>query len=87
MLSSAVLLDAQLRMLAAGPMNQQDDFIVVLIHVGDYFRDQDTDDALFQAHVRGRRIPNSGKIVRQVVQCFSIRDAGNVGRLLVFAQA
>jgi hypothetical protein len=73
--------------LAASPVNQKNDFLIFLIYVGNYFGGQDADDALLQSHVGGRRIPNSGKIVRQVVQCFSIRNAGRLGRLLVFAQA
>jgi hypothetical protein len=87
MFSSAILLDPHLRVLAAGPMNHQDDFLVFLIHIGNYFRDQDADDALSQTHVCGRRIPNSGKIVRQVMQSLSVRNSRHLGRQLLFAQA
>lgn len=65
-LAGGILLDAQFRVLAAGPVNQQNDLLVLLIYIRDDLCDQDANDALLQTHVGGRQIPNGGKIVRQV---------------------
>ena len=67
MLAGGILLDVQFRVLATGPVNQQDDLLVVLIYIGDDLRDQDANNALFQTHVGGRPIPNRGKIMPQIV--------------------
>ena len=64
MLAGGIFLDAQFRVLAAGPVNQQDDLLALLIYIGDDLCDQDANDALLQTHVSGGQIPNGGKIVR-----------------------
>src|ERR1035437_1618108 len=73
-LAGGILLDAQFRVLATGPVNQQNDLLVFLIYISNDLRDQDANDALFQTHVGGRQIPNGGKIMRQNVQRFCIRN-------------
>jgi len=47
MFAGPVLLDPQLRMSAACPMDQQDDFVAVGLHICDDFLNQNPDDSLF----------------------------------------
>ena len=47
-LAGGIFLDAQFRVLAAGPVNQQDDLLALLIYIGDDLCDQDANDALLR---------------------------------------
>src|SRR6266481_9536783 len=46
-LACGVLLDAQFRMLATHPVNQQNDLLIFWVYISNDLRDQDANNALF----------------------------------------
>jgi hypothetical protein len=65
MLAGFRLADPQLRMLAASPMDRQDDFARRLVDVGDDVGDEGTQQPLAGAHRYAWRVPCGLEIVRQ----------------------
>ena len=65
MLAGLRLADPQLRMLAAAPMDRQDDLARRLVNVGNDVGDQGAQEPLTRAHGHPRRVPRGVEIVGQ----------------------
>ena len=60
--------DAQLRVTAAVPVQHEHNLARRIVDVDDDFLDQDPDDALLQAHVRGGVVPERRQVLRERLQ-------------------
>jgi hypothetical protein len=60
-------------MMAARPVNHQNNLSALLLHIGNDLADQDPNDLLLQSHVRRRRVPNRWQILRQAQKNFFTR--------------
>jgi hypothetical protein len=59
------LANPQLRVLAASPIDRQDDLACRLVDIGNNVGDQGTQEPLARAHCHARRVPCGVEIVRQ----------------------
>jgi hypothetical protein len=61
-LASSGFLDPQLRVLAAPPVDHQDDLACCIVDIGDNVFDQGGHEPVARAHARARRVPGRGEI-------------------------
>ena len=65
---------SQFGMDAALPVNDQDDFIGSRVDIDDDFMDQGSDEALLEANIRMRTMPDRLKVCGELLEVLSGRD-------------
>ena len=65
MLAGVRLADPQLRVLAASPVDRQDDLTCSLVDIGNNVGDQSAQEPLARAHCHTQRVPCGVEILRQ----------------------
>ncbi len=65
MFTESIFFNPQLGMAAAGPVQQQEDFLGSIVDISNDLMNQDANNPLLQSHVRSRRVPDGWKILRK----------------------